>query len=411
MKNLIFGVCLFFASLFSSFAQELPEAINACNNFLDKDIRTKYTSYDRSAAKAWFYEYFKSDSEKRQSMKKNRRDEFGFNAVVDAVPIGGKAGTSGSSEKDIFSKIETEAINEGYVSNENMKLLITTYVPNEAFTSYNNCLTMAGGVLMANSAGVKASIVSESDDIVILKLEYNSSPAGKNITIANADYTGGDAMHGKKLTPGKIIADRLVIYEQIKRETAQDLTITINFKEAGVDGFSKTISSTTKKSLEIKVPIGTVISSLLPYKAFMEVNGFKETTNLSLLTWVPCDGRTVSSSLYAKNGGGENAPDLRGVFLRGINDYMVPGAGPSMAERLNSEKKVAGEFQADGVKKHTHNQIWGQKNSGIAGTVAQGNNLADFKSYTMKQTTSENEGAAAETRPKNITVYYYIKIN
>lgn len=409
MKKLIIGISLLGIGSLSAFGQ-LVDAISECNKFMEQDIRTTYTTYDRTMAKAWFYEYFKSNTEKRNSMKKDRKDDFGFNAIVEAVPIGGNATFSNSSAKDVFSKIENEAISEGYVSNENLELLITTFVPTEAFTSYNNCLKLVGRVLLNNSAGVKVSIASETDDIVVLKLEFNSSPADKTITIENADYTGGDPLHGKKLVTGKVIRDRQVIFEQIKRETAKDLTITINFREGGVEGFTSMIASTTKKSLEVKVPIGTIISSLLPYKAFMEVNGFKETTNLSLLTWVPCDGRTVASSLFAENGGGQTAPDLRGVFLRGVNEYYVAGAGPLKTERLNTEGKVAGEFQPDGLKKHTHNQIWGQ-NGGTPNTIAQGNNLANFKAYKMLQTTSENIGGTEETRPKNITVYYYIKIN
>lgn len=404
---------------------QLVEAIAECNNLLEQDIKTKFSSYNRTVAKQWFYEYFKSSEEKRKSMKKDRKDDFGFKVAVDGIPLGGDGSFSSTSAKDVFSKLEFEAKNEAYVSDENLALLITTFVPNEAFNSYNKCLELAGSILLNNSAGVKISIASQTEDIIVLKLEFNSSPAGQTITIDNADYSGGDALYGKKLIPGKVIKDRQIIYEQIKRVQAQDLTITINFKEG--PGVTSTIESKTKRSQETSIPIGTIISSLLPYEAFMEVNKFKKTSNLKLLTWAPCDGRVIASSLFAENGGGNEAPDLRGVFLRGINDFQVPGGGPIKNERLNPALMIAGQFQPDALQEHAHNfrMANGYDRRGqvdvISSAIHPGGN-GDTGLYTpnnghskMKLSPSPNANSPLnydiETRPKNVTVYYYIKIN
>lgn len=147
--------------------------------------------------------------------------------------------------------------------------------------------------------------------------------------------------------------------------------------------------------------------------------------------WVLCDGRLVENNnqrfqnLFRAIGtswGGDGAskfalPDLRGLFLRGVNDNSSndPDAGIREKSRpdLNASGNggnAVGSKQKDAIIDHTHSYPYGswhnngEKGDGI-GYVgvnqAQTWNTKGIVEPTLKST---------ETRPKNAYVYYLIKL-
>ena len=61
------------------------------------------------------------------------------------------------------------------------------------------------------------------------------------------------------------------------------------------------------------VPVGTIIASMLPPAEFLQEMGDM---------WVPADGRNAKPDrLYYKITGNSAVPDLRGLFLRGMNVF------------------------------------------------------------------------------------------
>lgn len=176
--------------------------------------------------------------------------------------------------------------------------------------------------------------------------------------------------------------------------------IGVNFNETSFGAINLGESHGGNKSM----PIGTIISSPFKYETFLEVNHFKITENMSVAIWVPYDGRNVRSSHYGKFSG--NVPDLRGLFLRNVNDYNVPfdGVGKVKDNQANPENTSAGVVQEDIFKSHDHSLNNAQINAGGA-PGPDGNN------YRAYGTTKTGSNGGNETRPKNMTVYYYIKIN
>jgi hypothetical protein len=165
-------------------------------------------------------------------------------------------------------------------------------------------------------------------------------------------------------------------------------------------------------------PVGSVFFSLLDYPRFIWACAhlgvkpprgtvFPEpSVDPKHTEWVPADGRSVNGSAYHELTGRTNVPDMRGVFLRGANNFDPQWtAAPQDASQLDpSGLRVFGSYQADGFASHTHGFSYrepgGSGNSGEPG--AQG--LVGASGTTSA--TGE-----AETRPKNSAVAYYVCIN
>ena len=126
---------------------------------------------------------------------------------------------------------------------------------------------------------------------------------------------------------------------------------------------------------------------------------------IALLTAPNSDGTLPNSNGIWVLSAGQNVvgygtvPDLRGSFLRGIN-LAISGKN---ANNLDSIGRNAGSFQNDTIKSHTHEyRIRFIGNYVAGGTTKTG--LEGDAFYT-----SEPFGGS-ETRPKNIAVYWYVKV-
>lgn len=119
--------------------------------------------------------------------------------------------------------------------------------------------------------------------------------------------------------------------------------------------------------------------------------------------WLKANGAAVSRSTYASLfaaigvtfGAGDgsttfNLPDLRGEFVRGLDD----GRGVDSA-------RVLGSAQADAFKSHTHTQNIGGVAAGKFSAAA--TTGAGYAAYTTGAT------GGAETRPRNIALLACIK--
>lgn len=155
--------------------------------------------------------------------------------------------------------------------------------------------------------------------------------------------------------------------------------------------------------------------------------------------WLICDGmlydRTVPKYTQLFNaigvswgGDGGNkfaVPDLRGMFLRGINDNapnVDPDANSRTASRvdLNSagnSGNAVGSKQADMYGSHTHSASATVQRSNIDGSngshdVSGGGDKynADPGLGSLGVSVTINPSGGNETRPKNAYVYYIIKL-
>ena len=126
--------------------------------------------------------------------------------------------------------------------------------------------------------------------------------------------------------------------------------------------------------------------------------------------WLLCDGSAILRTQYAAlfavlgtaSGAGDgsttfNLPDMRGVFLRGVD------GGRGMDQ--DGVNRTVGSYQADMFAAHSHSFSWG--NGGISGGASPYQVPSYNAGYNNTFTTSATGGT--ETRPKNVDVNYIIK--
>jgi hypothetical protein len=167
--------------------------------------------------------------------------------------------------------------------------------------------------------------------------------------------------------------------------------------------------------------LGTVIASVLEYDHLIAITGDPAVTNPATSGWIPADGRSIAGSKLSAQTGLQTAPDLRGRFLRGLNTIYSngqPGLVISAADEDDpSSNRKAGDYQGDSFKLHSH-----VASGHINGSVCGSNGTHDVDSGGDKWNCDPNLGdhnvvvsvtpfGGSETRPKNVSMYYYIKIN
>jgi hypothetical protein len=121
--------------------------------------------------------------------------------------------------------------------------------------------------------------------------------------------------------------------------------------------------------------------------------------------WVLADGSAHPNSQYAQITGRANVPDLRGIFLRGRDHGRVNADG-----RGNPAGNLElGAYQADMLVAHAHDVEIAEPTTNQ--TAELGPTVAPNRMGTEVGVVQSNDTGGQETRPRNVTVNYFIKIN
>lgn len=182
----------------------------------------------------------------------------------------------------------------------------------------------------------------------------------------------------------------------------------------GVQGQKKTAITQQANS---SGAVGDVRYSILDEMAFRQANNDTDKTKPH---WVLMDGRIIAECTLNELLGQPSyqLPDARGVFIRGMNLGRPDGRGDTGGNRN------VGVFQGDTIQEHTHTFV---TNLYSPVDFSQGNGHPPLvPNYSPPGYTHQNvnhptdaghpvgdnsKRLGAETRPRNITLYTYIKIN
>jgi hypothetical protein len=172
------------------------------------------------------------------------------------------------------------------------------------------------------------------------------------------------------------------------------------------------------------VPVGTIVASILTPPEYAQTSGDPQVFDPTRSRWASADGSQVVGSLYHTITNGKAVPDLRGVFLRGVNLARVDGNQDPDGSRLAGQlQRWSTGFPRDGLTltpagNHTHggpDGIVAGHVGGGRGAHASGDHVGPaYGSEPMKvsgEHVHEVSGGDPETRPTNVAVYYYIRIN
>ncbi len=171
--------------------------------------------------------------------------------------------------------------------------------------------------------------------------------------------------------------------------------------------------------------VGSIQQSLLTEGQFRTAMGLNSAEDRK---WVLADGRDVTGSQYHTITGHDHVPDLRGAFLRMAgtnagNTSWVGGALMAWQEDNTARPKTA--FTTDSQGSHTHN-VWSRRMSQYSGagysaalgTLSEGINAGGtvstdgrFMDPDGAHTHTITGGGDTETRPKSMSVNYFIKVN
>lgn len=159
------------------------------------------------------------------------------------------------------------------------------------------------------------------------------------------------------------------------------------------------------------VPVGTV----MPFMGL-----FEKLAGLTATGWHYCNGDPLNKDQYpllfdmmgyscGGSGASFHLPDMRGVFVRGVDGGRKQDTDAADRTKQGSTDKagdVVGSYQGDQFKKHTHKTKVYTPNDWFSITHS-GSNWNPPKDHTAVQTEPQDEGGS-ETRPKNISAYYII---
>ena len=247
-----------------------------------------------------------------------------------------------------------------------------------------------------------------------------------SISPMDPDIFQSTVTHTIKVEMDEIEIDQVMIYKPIETDPTVDVSVKDGVSWDEVSGkpnvvlegneTDPTVNASVKDGVSWEeiidrpdnpVPIGTVLS-------------FAGRKDKIPTDWLICDGSEQDRTTYAElydilgdswgDGNGTttfNLPDLRGLFLRGVDDgagrdpdVLVRGGGINNG---NTGDNV-GSVQDDDYKSHQHTlpmRVIG----GIGNTSGGGNGV---DTHPDRQPVAPSGGA--ETRPKNAYVFFIIKV-
>lgn len=391
---------------------------NVCNETLRQGVvnvfqRETGHSFDESVNTLYsqdfeFWEKYESYANKSQA----------FDAAYSVYSASFKGTSNSETRKENYNRQKSSYQYSRSTTQNDYEKISQTLIDKTPFNSFNQCIRDYCG------NGLNSSYSTTGDDIIVT-VRWNLNNGDPNQvstlqTVSLGNVKPIDFNFSEKQTTIKPLNSITGAFRRI--DPKKDAIIKLNFSNLDV------VEILEKGSQSSSIlPIGTIISSNLEYAQFCTLNDIEiSTTDYSKPSWVPADGRLVTNSKFSKVS--PSVPDLRGVFLRGRNQFFSSGE-PSMIEshRDNGTRSSDG-FQIQAVQTHDHAIVdpghqhdlmihtEGTGQSEI--TLTYGWNNGNFgvrpdkiirKAYTNIKKTENWTGE--ETRPNNISVFYYIKIN
>ncbi|CAD0225452.1 hypothetical protein KYG33_00475 [Chryseobacterium sp. D764] len=363
------------------------------------------------------------ESEKFKEDFKARKFSFGFEAI-DPTSMVKNVLNFGASDDEINSFQEKIKSLETIMVSQSFFDSFSLHTPNkDIIEGYLKCLEVQN-----NKKGL-STVVQEGDEGITIYIFYNKiSSTDPSPVVEDYKITNGIEI-SKSFHKGGILDDDNSITFK-RSDPSKDIFFFLDTDKGPVNCLLNGLPNGFNKDF----PVGTVLCSYLNWVEFQEVtqnnlSNPDKNWNSKYSKWAPCDGRIIDSTCGLARAGQNltNVPDLRGVFLRGNNVFDSNEAGNgipgvSSQQKDPSDNRLRGSIQQDEFKEHNH-QIVQQSFGGVVATplAVSGNTSGADGDLDGSQTVSGYDKAAVplviaitggkETRPKNMAINYYIRIN
>ena len=211
------------------------------------------------------------------------------------------------------------------------------------------------------------------------------------------------------MSPSAIEAAKLEALDQIKSAAAEELKLLKPLGGSSNEQHPDLAKAAVKNEvakLDL-LPVGAVIPSMFPLDKELR-DGRK--------IWAPADGSPVPpDSKYAKVISQQNwpdsarghLPDLRNMFIRGLNSFNKEK--PRTDSFAGDNGRFPGSTQEDSLESHSHRYI--KTHSFAHRTGSPTMKFFDGGGGPTYTETDTTKSGGKETRPNNVALYYYIKIN
>lgn len=383
---------------------------NPCIAMLSDGLRDVYTTTSNVSFFSDSKEYFASD----QFINDYHTGKWngGISLIIDDVPIGLNAGASNEDIHQFQQKIRQS--NSVIVKLQTYSTISRSTINVDLANAYNKCIEDH------QIYGLSIDLNGSTDLSALVTIKYKPLADGDpHPTIAYVQLIGLSNKETQDILDGQLRIGNTVEGEMsfsASRQPKQELIVVINTS----NGLSavKRLEASDDIGSEL-TPIGTVISSMLDFDSFSKLTKNNNDSNVGIWSptkskWSPCDGRSLTGSKYQTlwaGSIGSNAPDLRGVFLRGLNQFDVMEPTPANTVQANPENKKRGDFQPDALIVHNHN--YDRFDGIILNDISNDTDQRKASLGTNRAVTTSvpNTPTSTETRPKNVSIYYYLRIN
>lgn len=386
-----------------------------CFDLLKQGVYAKHNIAYSTNHSEDFKHYLESDEFRNDFLNNNQG--LDIEVVIYGVPITLGYNSDETEIKEFQKKVKEST--EFKVNDNFFYSLADSYADKTLIDAFVQCIN-------ANSLGFVINSYT-TDDTITFKVTYNNYGGLESPVLKDVYLSSGS----------KLLHQTLQIGEKLENNQQASFTFELDKNKKEILFVINTnLSSQTEKVTISKKgisndasPIGTIVSSFLNWEQFVKAtdnNKFSGSIwNSENSFWSPCDGREVPNSSFESLANIKNVPDLRGVFLRGLNAFDNNENSNRIKPVSDSQKdpqigRFSGSFQMDALQNLT-GHINGIKsdNRGFGsdgiftstGYIGDGDGGENRGAFNVSFNAGNVARVADETRPKNVAIFYYIRIN
>lgn len=400
MKHTLF---IFFVALLGThltFAQDFNDPLNHCDKVLEDGIRDTLNVQTLNMFRGYLRQSINYSLDQLRSAVQSNDTSLGIPLpVVDAIV---SASAQNTYNNHLFEELRQRYSSDTTIdlNQQDAQSFTLSVVNRNLLDRWLECI----GLLGQRENKLMYFVSGKENEIFAVTFIYRpqSDTDSDHATVQELTVIGGSDVNAPVRIRAGAVLRQFTGYTQTFRRKDPSAATSIRLDLAGQGSVQVIVPGLKRQDV---LPVGTILASTLPWPQFAESVGDQGAFKAGQNKWAPCDSRSILGSELARLGGIGNAPDLRGIFLRGLNKFSTEE--PNAVQRDPEPNRIAGSYQGDTFASHSHS--FGFAMGDHDGEPNHFPHRANRQVAGFGADTSAVGGS--ETRPKNVAVFYYVKIN